>query len=483
MHIHRRRIAISLAAAAAGAATLGACSDAVGSTPSSALEVTAATPRLVEGGSVTLDVTVDGRPIGAGEVSWESRDPSTVTVQNGVARGVAPGVTYVVARRGEASDSARLTVGFRELRANIVGIRVSGAGSAPIQLAGGALYVEDISPGAHPDHGILFATSAPAGSSFDAATQADSVLSILLPPGRMSVGTTVIDPVQVTTSPDVALVATGPTITALWVREGEDGPGGTPFDRRVYVPVTRGTLELTTVQFPSVPGRVAGTVRGIVSFEAAGLNIHYGAGGTQTATPIGDQTVMVYAEFSMPLYHELVAEGSPITLAGGPTPGTYAAQARASFADGGVTIDVPAVLGTTVNSLASETRIWIPSPAVGTHAVDAAPTSAIGDGSNVKWWVGDTTGGAKPWARHFAATLDVMNFERIGQESNALSTGGTITITEYTAPGADTYGRLAGTLSIELGYWRNGAFTGERTTLTNGFAIPIAPLNGPPRHQ
>jgi hypothetical protein len=115
--------------------------------------------------------------------------------------------------------------------------------------------------------------------------------------------------------------------------------------------------------------------------------------------------------------------------------------------------------------------------------VDAAPTSAIGDGSNVKWWVGDTTGGAKPWARHFAATLDVMNFERIGQESNALSTGGTITITEYTAPGADTYGRLAGTLSIELGYWRNGAFTGERTTLTNGFAIPIAPLNGPPRHQ
>jgi hypothetical protein len=473
------RSAIPLVTAAV---VLAGCRDAVGSTPSASLDVTQPSARVVEGGSVALDVTLDGKAVSGDAVSWASRDPSTVRVEGGVARAVAPGVTYVVASRGESRDSARVTVGFRELRANVVGIRVAGAtgsAAAPIQLGGGALFAEDISPSARPDHSVLFATSAPAGSSFDAATQADSVLSILLPGGRMSAGTYVIDPVQIVTNPDVHIVPSGPTTTALWIRE----PGGTSADRRIYVPVAKGTLELTSVEYPAVPGRVAGAVKGTVSFEAAGVTVRYNSNGTHTATPLGDRTVMVYAEFTMPLVHELVAEGAPITLVGGPNGGTYGARAVASYVDGGVTIDIPAVLGTTESSMASETRVWLPAPAAGAFDVGAAPASSIGDGRNAKWWVGDTTGGARPWVRHFAATLEVMNQTRIGEETNALSDGGTITITEFVAPGADTYGRIAGEMSVTLGYWKAGAFTGERTILRTTFAIPITPLNGAPRHQ
>ena len=269
--------------------------------------------------------------------------------------------------------------------------------------------------------------------------------------------------------------------TTLWIREGDWVPGQ-PLLRRVYVPVTQGTLELTSVQYPATAGRTPGAMAGTISFEAAGITVRYNPDGTVTASPIGTETVMVYAEFTMPLYHELMADGTPITLTTGPNAGTYGSQAEASYVSGGVTLDVHAVLGTTESAPVSETRIWIPGPGVGTFAVGAAPTSAIGtgDGRSPKWWVGDTTGGTMPWARHFAATTDIMNFQRIGEEMNALSNGGTITITEFVAPGAETYGRLVGELSVDLAYWKGGAFTGERTTFRMPLTIPITPLNGPP---
>src|SRR5215213_7059041 len=129
-------------------AALAASDRDAGIGPGAVINIEAPATRLAEGQTVALRARAGGQLVSAGTVQWVSRDPSTVSVdRDGVARGVAPGVAYVVAQSGRARDSVQLTVRFASL-ASGVAVRVAGAGSAPVRLGGAALLVRGANNGA-----------------------------------------------------------------------------------------------------------------------------------------------------------------------------------------------------------------------------------------------------------------------------------------------------------------------------------------------
>jgi hypothetical protein len=122
-------------------AALAACRDG-GTEPREQLELEATSTRLTEGQTTELTARLDGRTVRADEVQWTSRHPQTVRIENGIARGVAPGVTYAVAQIAGLSDSVRISVSFAGLAMNSVGIRVAGETDTRSVLGGSALLFE-----------------------------------------------------------------------------------------------------------------------------------------------------------------------------------------------------------------------------------------------------------------------------------------------------------------------------------------------------
>lgn len=277
-------VVLVLASACAG--------DAAG--PDDRLTITADAAEVVAGGLLGVSVSLGGRRLPPTEVQWLSRDPTTVVVRGGVARGVFPGVAYAVAMHGKLVDSVRLVVRFPDLQPGQAGVRI-GTEESSFRLQGVTSVAELTVNGVRAQ-----TTSVIAGSGAFALSEpccrvpGDTVLQLsfaALPTLGLR-----------TLTPPVTTIET--RLTELLIRQGADDAvlminepdGGVRF----YVPVKPASLEISRAELPSDLG--PGVLDGRVAFEAAGLRqnptdvpgkFHY--------TPIGDRTITIYAEFSTPV--------------------------------------------------------------------------------------------------------------------------------------------------------------------------------------
>jgi hypothetical protein len=414
--------------------TLAACDSAtrLPNAPSS-LRVQIAKAELSAGMETSVAVIADGQSVPVSDVEWVSRDPSVATVSGGVVRAGGAGTAQVVARYAGATDSSGVLVHFGTLGPGGASLRVSSVTPTDgNKLAGVAASMHIVSNDQY--FSLIAASNKGGGPTRNGFTVVgDSLLEITFTK-KMAVGTLMLDP-PVTSS--VAPFFSGPGVRLL-------APSPTLGQLAIYVPVRPARLEITSLEYPRAAGYRPGLVKGYVSFEAAGFNYTF----TPTAqlTPIGNRTVMVFAEFSSPLYeYPLVETG--VFLTGTPFAGAGAVAGPAIVeADGRLSVRVGGILLPTVadprRGFAAELSIG--RAALGTFDVRArlaiAPPSTGGD------------------------------------SLVATQTRGSATVTAYTPATDDDYGEIRGTLDVVLGYSQAGYSGG----LTSTFRIPVAPLKAPP---
>jgi hypothetical protein len=400
---------------------------------------------LDEGEMLQLGVLVGGRRVSPTAVEWESRDVSTVRVQNGVARGVAPGLAWVVVRSGAHADSVRLVVHFAGLGAG-AGARVGGSDGVLVRWGGGA-FVRQFLRYEQPDATHILAANGPAARSLAEAMERDSVLHLYLVEERVAPGTYPLGPCDVKPKGGVTCGERGLT---LEIRDG----GG----RKLWVPVREAPLVVTEVRMPPAPGLATGSVRGWTSFEGAGFSIRDDEGGGTRLEPLGDTTVHVYAEFSLPLYHVLVGYTSLLVQGRGFTWAGEDLDPAAFSAEGGLRLAASARLHAHLPRYAlARWNAWVPSPGRGTYAV--APS-----------------GGARAWSR-----LEVDEWvDEAGEVRGPVDRGpagrGTVTITQYDAPTATGYGMVRGVMEAAV----PDPFGPDSMMMKAVFVNPVDPLEGSP---
>ena len=249
-------------------------------------------PELGVGTQLELHAAVGARVLRATEVEWLSRDPTTATVQDGLVRGVAPGLAYVVAVRGSAVDSIRVSVRFSDLGAGQAGIRT---GSDLLRLTGGGWLTQSTTDITRYYTTVMASSGGvvetPLGQC--CSVLGDTILQINFV-GKPALGVRTMLPanVEIRNFTTDVLFHTGDDDMLLIVRQ--DGS-----HMQFFFPVRPMSLEFTDVKdaTPNTPGRV----RGRLSFEAAGILETRDSHGTATYSPIGDRTTRIYAEFDTPL--------------------------------------------------------------------------------------------------------------------------------------------------------------------------------------
>ena len=450
-------VVIGVAALAASA-----CSD-TGTGPGSVLTIGAPSTDLVEGERMALSVRVGGQPVAAGLVTWTSRDPSTVTVSDGVAHAVAPGVAYVVASSGHARDSVRLTVHFRQIDANSIAIRIAGEPSAgQMQLGGRTLQYKVL--GTTFEAASIHASNVPLGPDPD-PWSGDTTIIIALNSG-LTLGERAVKPPTIVTTPRVGVNLNSGGVFMRVLQPD--------LVQHLYVAVTDSRLQVSSVALPPEPGRELGAVRGSVSFEAAPLKLEVLEGGGQRVTPLSDTTVFVFAEFVTPVEYFLISPVMRVTVGGSRYAGEVLTGGYGAVVDGGVTILFNGLLGRDSDAeTLFETRLWLPNPAVGAHSVTAASAEVLDD----------STGGAEPWAHVLTAPFlrsdPCCPSGQLGPHEHALSRSGTVTVTEYRAPTENAFGWVIGTLTLALDYW-DVTPVGQTLTVETSFRFPLEPLGGLP---
>src|SRR5215208_967838 len=408
---------------AATAAVLAGCDRDAGIGPGAVINIEAPATRLTEGQTLALRVRAGGQPVSGSAVQWESRDRSTVTVDGeGVVRGVAPGVAYVVAQSGRARDSVQLTVRFAQLAGNGVAVRVAGAGNTPVRLGGAALLMRGVNNGV--ENTAIFAdnrTVDASATSRDVFAIGDSVLHIWLPK-RAEVGVSEVGAPVVEMTSHLAIRAdslgNGVFFTIYEQAQRRE---------KLYIAVKPARLEVMSLELPPAPGNEPGRITGSISFEAASFQLVFGDNGTQTLTPLADTTVTIYAEFSTPIYHTLLA-GGQITLAGPARhAGTFGINARALAAgdgSGGVTVRIgPTLINRNVIGAESvfDYYLWLQNPAAGTVSFGDFPASQLEDSLG---------SGSTPWSRATLASFIRDNPEipagHTGPKEHVLSRSGSL---------------------------------------------------------
>lgn len=436
--------------------TVLACSD-NGTGPGSKLQILAPELELVEGTQMTLAVTAGGQPLGSREVSWTSSDPTTLTVTNGVVRGIAPGLAYVRARSGLSRDSVAISVRFAQSAIAGMAIRIAGETSEIVRLEGAGVITQPI--GIDRQHLQIRAGSASEGEAIPGLGMGDSLLFINFP-GPLVVGTAILNPTNVN-----------------WPSWGFAGDSGAFFEirdsgsrLRYYFPVTSPRLEIREIQFPTEPGNVAGLITGSIWFEAAGIVTDFNeATQSQYIAPLSDTTIAIYAEFVTPIYHVLTPRMSA-SVEGGPDAGTFAAGGAAVVNEGGLSLSLngrsPAS-ATSENAVTTlQGSVWIPSPAVGTTAIGVADPGVVTD----------SIGAPNAWAR----LSSVQNLAgQLQPPLHAFSESGTITITAYEAPTQTAFGRVEAEVTATLRYPADAPVQGT-TILRWRFLMPVNPLGGHP---
>ena len=435
---------------------LAACAD--GSTgPGTRLVLRAPSGELAEGGRLTLVVEAAGRPVDPRDVEWVSRDAAVASVSGGVVTGIGPGVTHVVARVGAARDSIRLTVRFADLGPGRTGVRLSttGGGAQPDQTfrLNGLGLVHRIASSPR-DYSWIHASSRDVASAAGDDLFAGDTLLVVNFRGTPAPGSVAVVPPTISTGADGFGIG-GDSAVYMQIAD----PDGS---YRFYVAVTPATLELTTVELPGQPGRVPGRVAGRVSFQAAGLRLTFGDRGAQTVTPLGDQTVQVYAEFVSPLYHILTSYVSG-TVAGQPYADTlfrlggWAAMTGDTlqvFANGLMnrTVDTPTYL---------RIEASIPAPRLGDFALAPDAATRVRVAFAPLYRAGPGEGG------------------QIGQLVTGVPASGTLSITEFRAPTDDAYGLMVGRIDATLAF--DPTLPNHSATVaTRWLLMAIEPLRGPP---
>ncbi|HEX2094567.1 MAG TPA: hypothetical protein VHG28_19335 [Longimicrobiaceae bacterium] len=441
---------------------LTACSDGVGPEPG-ALRIEASTQVVPEGGTLTLSATSAGRKVAPGSLAWESRDPSTLTVRDGVVRGVAPGVAYVVARGNGEADSVLITVRFAQVGPGTAAVRVAGAQGTVVRFGGTAVMLGTLD--APPTTTWFHAADVFPGASIEDTQKADSLLLIGIP-GVPKVGSTTLKAPKVVTSPRFEV---RPRMY-LQIREGFQGQR---YKFRIYVPVAESQLEITAVQLPPSPGLAVGLVVGSIAFEAAGFTVEIASDGSQTVLPIGNTTSRVYAEFLLPIHHKVWTGPRDVKfrLEGGHYPGEPEIGAHANYvpADvargvGGVSVKFGyAQMGEGPNQVLIGAALWIPNPAPGTFPLDtgiAYRDSVAGDRAAMRVEASRliASGGGFTW----------------GERDHTPCVKGILRVTGYQAPTGRAYGRVVGELSCQG--WPSSQSGGGAARITSTFKVPINPL-------
>ena len=288
VRLARRVQRLALALAATG------CSGSIDG-PRGTLVIDAGTAEVAEGGTLVVRTTFEGRVLGANEVEWLSRDPSTLSVRDGVVTGNFPGVAWAVASHGRVTDSVQIVVRFAALAPGEVGMRI-GSERAAHRLDGVALFTEYTQQGTVYQSTSLIVSSGGPPVIDDRCCRllGDTLLQVIF----MALPTPGIRTLQppvttIETRLGERLVRTGPDDALLMLRDPQQR-------MRYYVPIKPMLLQFTRVEMPTT--QPLGIVEGRVAFEAVGVYESSGATpGELVYTPIGDRTTTIYAEFSAPV--------------------------------------------------------------------------------------------------------------------------------------------------------------------------------------
>lgn len=394
------------------------------------LALRAATPELTPGQTTELRATIAGRAVNDGVVQWTSRDASTVAIAGSSARAAAPGQVYLVGAYAGYTDSVLVTVRFANLETGMTGIRVGGAVNETLRLTGIGSKSSDLN-----NSGIGLTTiNASSRSSFrpsggGIAVDGDTVLTIFTP-NELVKGANSLEKIVAQMTP-AGPAFSGRSGVTLRIREGRS--------IRYFIAVAPSTLEITDIAVPAVESRSPGLVRGRVMFEAAGLLVDTD-GSVTTVTPIGDETVRVFAEFVTPFYRLPLAITN-FDFIGTPIQGQLAAATGSTNAARLVGSDLVAAF-----QIAGRARLTLTVPAGNPRTIALSPT-----GASAQLVIGDAT---------------------------ATSSAGSLVVTEYRAPTATNYGLIAAQLTATFAF--GSANSSDRQEIRSTLRIPVEPTGGPP---
>lgn len=446
-----RHISRIIAGVAGGLFALGCGADRPTGPGSERLVLSATSTELVEGGSVSLRVQVDGHEADARDVQWTSRDPSTLSVDGMTARGVAPGVAYLVARVGGLTDSLRLAVRFSGLGPNSIGVRLAGDVQQRTTLAGAALQWETPS---RILSSMIFATAGRHDPNDGDPFAGDTALMIDFP-GAISLGTSSLPAKQVREEPaggGLQFIGNAGVILRILDPDGSV---------RFYVAVNNSQVEITSLSPPDEFGNLPGAVSGRVWFEAAGLRWRPNPSAPgMILEPIGTTTVQLYMEFNSQLFRVPVPSLTG-AIAGTPYSATLNAGAEAHMVGSAVHMEYlllldPAAENATIHHL----ELDLAQPATGTFPI--APGSAVSGSAFFAPFIRDIPG---------------VNIGQIGPKTDAILSAGTVTITSYRPPTDNVYGELSGTLNAAFTFPTQPSYD---VNIQFTFRTPIDPLLGPP---
>ena len=259
-------------------------------------------------------------------------------------------------------------------------------------------------------------------------------------PGRLDVGQFAVGryvPGAVPTVPVVSVLLDGPEV----------GLG----DARFFGSLPGGTLTIDSAGYPPRPGLDLGGLRGTLTFKAVSL--------LGTA-----DTITVHATFNSHWYH-YIFPNLVVTLSGaGPVVGTSQFSTAQSLDDdhGGRFVELASDFGpqhTFPHDISQELRVA--APGVGTFTLPAITPTQFNDPAQ--------------WPAVYTA-LFYRDDPRI-----ALSTGGTLTITQFIAPTDEFYGEIHGTLTSRLALWTDPTtLSGDSVDASITFAVQLWPLGGIP---
>ena len=453
-----------LLAGAAVAALAGCAGDRSVGPTSGRLAITApGGTELTEGQTVALGVRSNGATLEPSSVRWTSRDPSTLTVKDGIVHAVAAGPAWVVAEQGEARDSVQVTAHFSSVGSGGAALRFLGAPGAPMRLRGAGLLSEVMVSGW--SHTVLQASNIDVGSEIGNAYWGDTTLMIMRP-GKLAEGPIKVPAFEnIVTTNGLGWGGAGGGIV-LRIREGSS-------KFKFYFAVDSSPVLIKSAVYPANPGRVPGLITGAVTFVAAGLQFDVDAAGKPFVVPIGDTTATIYAEFATPVWHVLQPMFTESKWEGTPpyhAPDRANPGGHAKIVNGALAMRLFSFIGqsTTPDAQIGEGWVWVPTPALGTVALDSVGPSKMAD----------STSGAKPWV-WFRFVSPAQNTWPLPWY-HSFSEKGSLTITAYRAPTATDFGEVRGTLVMTQRFWRNGAPTADATTGTLTFVLPVEPLDGSP---
>lgn len=443
----------------------GACDDPQSPGGVEAFHLTANRTALVAGEDVVVRaVSKAGEDI-TGRVAWTSSDPSTVVVDGGLATGVAPGVTYVVARFNDAVDSLRLNVRFSALAEGEMAVRIQGdQGGDPVRFGGFTYFIDQLVMEGL-DHTSIQASAAGTDPLVpdSIVPPVDTVMHIALPMAPAE-GSYRFDSWELMEL-DGNIGFRGRAGVSFEILD-RDNPDRT----ELYVSVDSFDVELETVELPATAGVETGRLVGRVAFEAAGVYVDRTAAPPEVVGQIGDETVHIYVEFDTRLRVWPIG-GATFQIEGGPqqTDAIQVGGTQAAAFDEGLLLEHGMLLPPTPDwEVLGLTQAWIGSPATGSYTLgESAPAYLTGPeayGADSLWvWTG--------------LGPDVDQVFKGQAPLNGFSASGTVSVDRYEAPTPETFGIIEGSIEAEQPLYDADGPTGESQTLHLDFVTPIYPTN------